>query len=48
MFTASFQVKEFAASPKMATVLSLKKTELVTLATHYKLLDLVKPTLEDS
>jgi len=33
----SFQVEEFTASPRVATLSSLKKTELVTLATHYKL-----------
>ena len=37
VFTMSFQVEEFTASPRVATLSSLKKTELVTLATHYKL-----------
>ena len=35
--TMSFQVKDFTASPRLATLTSLKKTELVSLATHYKL-----------
>jgi len=34
VFTTSFQVEEFAANPRVATLLSLKKTELVMLATQ--------------
>ena len=33
----SFQVEDFTASPRLATLTSLKKTELVSLANHYKL-----------
>ena len=33
----SFQIEDFTATPQLATLSSLKKTELVLLATHYKL-----------
>ena len=33
----SFSVDEFAASPRLATLSSLKKAELMSLATNYKL-----------
>jgi len=37
VFTMSFQIEEFAASSRVATLSSLKKTELVTLAIRFKL-----------
>ena len=37
LVTMSFQVEDFTASPRLAILTSLKKTELVSLATHYKL-----------
>ena len=33
----SFSVEEFAAAPRLATLASLKKSELMLIATHYKL-----------
>ena len=35
--TMTFSVDEFAATPRLATLSSLKKTELMALVTHYKL-----------